>query len=210
LLTSGLITQLIARTNILESISLKVNPKNQKILEKNMEKLLAIGLCLGQAVAYVGSGMYGKLDTLGHGNATIIVMQLFFAGFFMILFDEILTLRYGIINSGLSLFIAVNVCTEVVWKAFAPIVMYTNKNGLSSDFIGICPAIVKSIYLSICNPLKAPGLLYSLMFDRGLGNECIHKYNVYVMFIYVIYGYLYLDASSYIFLAHHHDHYHHH
>jgi preprotein translocase subunit SecY len=49
LLTSGLITQLIARTNILESVSTKVNSKNQIVVEKNVEKLLGIGLCLAQA-----------------------------------------------------------------------------------------------------------------------------------------------------------------
>jgi preprotein translocase subunit SecY len=42
--------------------------------------------------------------------------QLFLAGFFVILFDDILSLGYGIINSGISLFIATNICADVMWK----------------------------------------------------------------------------------------------
>jgi preprotein translocase subunit SecY len=46
-----------------------------RIKEKKIQKFLGLLLCLLQASAYVLSGMYGKLDTVGPGNATIIVIQ---------------------------------------------------------------------------------------------------------------------------------------
>ena len=46
-----------------------------RVKEKKIQKFLGLLLCLLQASAYVLSGMYGKLDTVGPGNATIIVIQ---------------------------------------------------------------------------------------------------------------------------------------
>jgi protein transport protein SEC61 subunit alpha len=60
--------------------------------------------------------MYGKISVLGYGNSALLVLQLFLAGLLVILLDEILSAGYGIITSGASLFIATNVCTEVIWK----------------------------------------------------------------------------------------------
>lgn len=37
-------------------------------------------ITLGQGTVYVMSGMYGDTASLGFGNATLIVLQLFFAG----------------------------------------------------------------------------------------------------------------------------------
>lgn len=44
-------------------------------------------LAFGEAVAYVWSGAYGDLETLGLVNATLIVMQLTASGFIVILLD---------------------------------------------------------------------------------------------------------------------------
>lgn len=49
--------------------------QEMRIKEKKIQKFLGLLLCLLQASAYVLSGMYGKLDTVGPGNATIIVIQ---------------------------------------------------------------------------------------------------------------------------------------
>merc|ERR1711985_147596 len=55
-----------------------------------------------------------------------IIMQLFFAGVIVIVLDELLQKGYGL-GSGISLFIAVNICETVVWKAFSPTTMNTGK-----------------------------------------------------------------------------------
>ena len=66
-------------------------------------------LAFGEAFAYVWSGSYGNIEQIGAGNAILIVIQLTASGFIVILLDEMLQKGYGL-GSGISLFIAVNVC----------------------------------------------------------------------------------------------------
>merc|ERR1711937_530696 len=77
-------------------------------------------------VAYVLSGMYGDVRELGAGNSVLIIMQLFIAGVMVILLDELLQKGYGL-GSGISLFIATNICESIIWKAFSPTTMNTGK-----------------------------------------------------------------------------------
>merc|ERR1711879_962508 len=91
-----------------------------------MGKLFGMLITMGEAVAYVMSGMYGDLRELGAGNALLIIVQLFFAGIVVILLDELLQKGYGL-GSGISLFIATNICENIVWKAFSPTTMNTGK-----------------------------------------------------------------------------------
>jgi protein transport protein SEC61 subunit alpha len=72
------------------------------------QKLLGILIAIGEAVAYVLSGMYGSVSQLGTGNAILIILQLFFAGIIVICLDELLQKGYGL-GSGISLFIATNI-----------------------------------------------------------------------------------------------------
>lgn len=72
------------------------------------QKLLGILIAVGEAVAYVLSGMYGSVGQLGVGNAILIIIQLCFAGIIVICLDELLQKGYGL-GSGISLFIATNI-----------------------------------------------------------------------------------------------------
>jgi protein transport protein SEC61 subunit alpha len=78
-----------------------------------------------EAFAYVWSGMYGDLAQLGAGNAILIILQLTFAGVVVMLLDELLQKGYGVGNSGTSLFIAINICENIVWKSFSPLMHKT-------------------------------------------------------------------------------------
>ena len=70
--------------------------------------------------------------------------QLFGAGVIVILLDEILSLGYGLLSSGVSLFVAANVATDVVWKTLSPVTVFTSNRGrVSSEFYGALPALVK-------------------------------------------------------------------
>lgn len=89
------------------------------MLYQGVQKLLGLGITLVEAVVYVMSGMYGDLDKLGTGNAIMIVLQLFIAGVIVLLLDEMLQKGYGM-GSGISLFIATNICESIVWKTFSP------------------------------------------------------------------------------------------
>ena len=66
---------------------------------------------------YVMTGMYGEPGDLGAGICILIVLQLFIAGLIVLLLDELLQKGYGL-GSGISLFIATNICETIVWKAF--------------------------------------------------------------------------------------------
>lgn len=89
-------------------------------------------ITLGQAVVYVVSGMYGPPSDLGAGICLLIVLQLFFAGLIVLLLDELLQKGYGL-GSGISLFIATNICETIVWKAFSPATINT---GNGTEFEG--------------------------------------------------------------------------
>ncbi len=50
----------------------------------------------------------------------LIILQLTVSGFIVILLDEMLQKGYGM-GSGVSLFIAVNICENIVWRTLSPI-----------------------------------------------------------------------------------------
>lgn len=50
----------------------------------------------------------------------LIILQLTASGFIVILLDEMLQKGWGL-GSGVSLFIAVNVCENIIWKTLSPI-----------------------------------------------------------------------------------------
>jgi protein transport protein SEC61 subunit alpha len=68
--------------------------------------------------------MYGDWADLGAGNAFLLVVQLLFAGILVIVWDELLQKGYGL-GSGISLFIATNICETIIWKSFSPTTIQT-------------------------------------------------------------------------------------
>jgi protein transport protein SEC61 subunit alpha len=121
--TSGMVMQLLAGSKI---IDVDQSLKEDRILFSGAQKLVGMIITLGEAVAYVMSGMYGEISELGAGNAILIILQLFIAGLIVIILDELLQKGYGM-GSGISLFIATNICESVVWKALSPTTMNTGK-----------------------------------------------------------------------------------
>merc|ERR1711977_732263 len=80
-----------------------------------------------------------------------IIMQLFFAGVIVIVLDELLQKGYGL-GSGISLFIAVNICESIVWKAFSPTTVNTGKG---TEFEG---AVIALFHLLITRSDKVMAL----------------------------------------------------
>ncbi|KAK6157069.1 hypothetical protein DH2020_011317 [Rehmannia glutinosa] len=105
IVTSGLVMQLLAGSKIIEVDN---NVREDRALLNGAQKLLGILIAVGEAVAYVLSGMYGSVGQLGVGNAILIILQLCFAGIIVICLDELLQKGYGLgsafspttINSG--------------------------------------------------------------------------------------------------------------
>lgn len=148
IVTSGLVMQLLAGSRIIE---VNQSLKEDRALFSGAQKLFGILITIGEAVAYVFSGMYGDLNSLGWGNAILIIAQLFIAGMIVITLDELLQKGYGL-GSGISLFIATNICENIIWKAFSPTTINT---GRGTEFEG---AIIALFHLLITRSDKARAL----------------------------------------------------
>ena len=92
----------------------------------NQVIVFAIILSLGQATVYVLTGLYGQPSDLGAGVCLLLILQLVVAGLIVILLDELLQKGYGL-GSGISLFIATNICENIIWRAFSPTTINTGR-----------------------------------------------------------------------------------
>jgi len=135
-------------------------------------------ITIGEAVAYVLSGMYGDVKDLGAGNAILIIIQLFMAGVIVLLLDELLQKGYGM-GSGISLFIATNICENIIWKAFSPTTINT---GRGNEFEG---AIIALFHLLATRSDKVKAL-QEAFYRPGLPNIMNLLATVFI-FIVVIY-----------------------
>lgn len=126
--TSSLIMQLLAGAKLLD---VGDSPKDRALFN-GAQKLFGLVITLGQAIVYVLTGMYGEPAQLGAGICLLIIIQLFVSGLIVLLLDELLQKGYGL-GSGISLFIATNICETIVWKAFSPATVNT---GRGTEFEG--------------------------------------------------------------------------
>ena len=122
IVTSGLIMQLLAGAKILE---VGDTPRDRALFN-GAQKLFGMVITVAQAIVYVMTGMYGDPADLGAGVCLLIIIQLFCAGLIVLLLDELLQKGYGL-GSGISLFIATNICETIVWKAFSPATINTGR-----------------------------------------------------------------------------------
>lgn len=148
IVTSSMIMQLLAGAKI---IVVDQRNKEDMTLFQGAQKLLGIVMTLGESIAYVCSGMYGDLGSLGAGNAVLLILQLLVAGIIIILLDELLEKGYGL-GSGISLFIATNICETIMWKALSPTTINT---GRGTEFEG---AIIALFYTLLTKSDKVRAL----------------------------------------------------
>ncbi|CRK22388.1 hypothetical protein BN1723_018000, partial [Verticillium longisporum] len=88
---------------------------------------------------------------LGAGIVFLLILQLVVAGMIVILLDELLQKGYGL-GSGISLFIATNICESIMWKAFSPTTINT---GRGPEFEG---AVIALFHLLLTWPNKQRAL----------------------------------------------------
>jgi len=175
IVTSGLVMQLLAGSKI---IDVDQSIKEDRALFQGAQKLFGIVITIGEAVAYVLSGMYGDVKDLGAGNAVLIIIQLFFAGVVVIILDELLQKGYGL-GSGISLFIATNICENIIWKAFSPT---TINSGRGPEFEG---AVIALFHLLITRTDKVRALREAF-YRQNLPN-CTNLLATVFVFVVVIY-----------------------
>jgi len=147
IVTSGLIMQLLAGAKILE---VGDTPRDRALFN-GAQKLFGMIISVAQAIVYTMTGMYGDPSELGAGVCLLIIIQLFCAGLIVLLLDELLQKGYGL-GSGISLFIATNICETIVWKAFSPATVNT---GRGTEFEG---AVIALFHLLATRQDKVRGL----------------------------------------------------
>ena len=113
IVTAGLIMQLLVGSQI---IKIDYSDPTDRALFTGSQKVLAVLISLFQSAAYVLSGALGRLETQ---NAILVFLQLFFASIVVILLDEMIQKGWGL-GSGVSLFIAANVSTAIMWGTLSP------------------------------------------------------------------------------------------
>lgn len=145
IVTASLIMELLAGVKIIE---VDQNNKEQRAVFEGAQKIAALAMTFVEAVAYVSAGMYGEV---GLFFAACIVAQLMLATVICILLDELLQKGWGI-GSGISLFIATNICETIMWKAFSPTTLNT---GRGTEFEG---AVIAFAHLLISRSDKVRAL----------------------------------------------------
>lgn len=159
IVTSGMIMQLLAGANIIE---VDYSLKEDRALFSGAQKLFALVIAIGQATVSVWSGVYGTPADIGAGIALLLILQLCFAAMITMLLDELLQKGYGL-GSGISLFIATNVCETIVWKAFSPTTYNTGRG------IFRIPKLKTRVYLFSVLGIEFEGAivaLFHLLFTR--------------------------------------------
>lgn len=173
--TSSMIMQMLTSTEIIK-INYKV--REDAILNDAFSKLLAILLTIGQSIVQVFTGFYGPPSKIGIQVSILLIIQLFFSGIIVILLDELLQKGFGL-GSGINLFIATNVCENIIWKSFSP-KMHTTARGV--EFEG---SVIALFHLLIIRKNKLHAL-YEAFFRENLPNLLTLSYTI-LIFLMVIY-----------------------
>lgn len=111
IITSSMILHMLAGFKF---IDVNMGNKNDRELFQAAQKLFGFLLTFVQALSYLLSGMYGPIEDLGVISSIMIVVQLCMAGVIVLLLDELIQKGYGL-GSGISLFIATNICGTILW-----------------------------------------------------------------------------------------------
>jgi protein transport protein SEC61 subunit alpha len=104
-------------------------------------------------------------------------VQLVLAGLVVILLDELLQKGYGL-GSGISLFIATNVCESIIWKAFSPTTINTGRGPEFEGAVIALYAVFSLLSLRLRNLLTKP-FRFHLLFtwpDKQRG-RCTTKHH---------------------------------
>jgi preprotein translocase SecY subunit len=140
IVTGGLILQILQGSKM---IDVDMSDPEDRSLFTGASKVLAVGMTLFEALAYIIGGAYGQLTV---PNQLGILLQLLAAGMIIILFDEMLQKGWGL-GSGISLFIAAGVAQRIWWDLIAPMGPMQDK-----FYLGSIIAFVQSIQIG--NPLS--------------------------------------------------------
>lgn len=113
IVTAGLIMQILTGSKI---IQVDMGDPEERALYTGAQKVLSVLMTIFEAGAYIVGGAYGQ--NLSSGAVLIIMTQLLAAGLAIILLDEMIQKGWGL-GSGISLFIAGGVATQIFWHSLS-------------------------------------------------------------------------------------------
>lgn len=175
IITSSMIFQFLQGTQLL---TIQMDNKQDRELYQIAQKVCAIVLTFGQALVVVLSGNYGKPSDIGIAISLLLIFQLMFASFIVLLLDELLSKGYGL-GSGISLFTATNVAEQIFWKALAPTTINT---GRGKEFEG---AIIAFFHLMSVRKDKKRALVEA--FYRANLPNLFQVLSTVFVFLFVLY-----------------------
>jgi protein transport protein SEC61 subunit alpha len=114
IVTAGLILQILVGSKI---INVDMGDPEERSLYTGAQKVLSVFMTIFEGGAYIIGGAYGPMGQLGNQAILLIMTQLLAAGIAIILLDEMIQKGWGL-GSGISLFIAGGVATQIFWHAF--------------------------------------------------------------------------------------------
>jgi preprotein translocase SecY subunit len=115
IVTAGLILQLLAGSALIKCDMGQAEDRGLFTIASKVFSIILTGI---QGGAYIISGMYGEVGSLGTA-AIIIFTQLIIAGVIVMLLDELVQKGWGL-GSGISLFIMAGVAQQIIWQMFSP------------------------------------------------------------------------------------------
>ena len=87
IVTASMICQIFAGAQI---IRVDFNVKEDRVLFEQVQKILGLIMAVCEAIAYTYSGMYGDTSEIGTFKCILIIVQLTFSGFIVMLLDDML------------------------------------------------------------------------------------------------------------------------
>ncbi len=165
IVTAGLIMQLLLGSKI---INVDMRDPYDRAMFSGSQKVLAMMLTVFNGVAYIVGGAFGELTII---NATLVFLQILFAGLVILLLDELLQKGWGI-GSGVSLFIAAGVAGQIFWNTFS--FVQSDETGAR----GILIAFIQSFTNPDVNPLD--------LFLRANNPNILGGITTVVIFVIVI------------------------
>lgn len=176
LVTASLIIEVLVGIKFIE---VDHNNKDERAMMEGAQKLLGLLITVVEAGAYVMSGMYGDVASIGIFMCVLIVGQLLVATLICQLLDELLQKEWGM-GSGISLFIATNICDTIIWKSFSPMLITT---GRGSEFEG---AIIAFFHMLLSRADKGRALREALY--RPQLPNMMNLLATVVVFLVVVYA----------------------
>ena len=152
IVTAGLILQILVGSKI---INVDMGDPEERALYTGAQKVLSVFMTLFEGAAYIIGGAYGSPAELGSQMIMIIMGQLLAAGVAIILLDEMIQKGWGL-GSGISLFIAGGVATQIFWHTF----YFSNANAPDGNPLGIITAFISLTLDPAKGPLGAIGDLF--------------------------------------------------